>query len=66
MFDKNFGKCGPIFKILSPGDSQENSLCTHQRFPPHLQYVATLPWGKSNIQKCHPSFTLNMTINMFN
>ena len=21
MFDNNFGKCGPIFKILSPGDS---------------------------------------------
>jgi len=21
MFDSNFGKCGPIFKIISPGDS---------------------------------------------
>ena len=21
IFDNNFGKCGPIFKILSPGDS---------------------------------------------
>jgi len=21
MFDNNFGKCEPIFKILSPGDS---------------------------------------------
>jgi len=21
MFDNNFGKCGPIFKILSPDDS---------------------------------------------
>jgi len=21
MFDNNFGKCGPIFKILLPGDS---------------------------------------------
>jgi len=20
MFDNNFGKCGPIFKTLSPGD----------------------------------------------
>ena len=28
MFDNNFGKCGPIFKILSPIDSWENSLCT--------------------------------------
>jgi len=26
MFDNTFGKCGPIFKILSPGDSYENSL----------------------------------------
>jgi len=25
MFDNNFGKCGPIFKILSPGDLQGNS-----------------------------------------
>jgi len=31
MFDNNFGKCGPIFKILSPGDSKENSLCTHHK-----------------------------------
>jgi len=29
MLDDNFGKCGPIFKILSPGDSQENFLCTY-------------------------------------
>jgi len=43
MFDNNFGKCGPIFKIILPCDSYENSLCTAQRFPPHLQYVATLP-----------------------
>ena len=25
MFDNNFDKCEPIFKILSPLDSQENS-----------------------------------------
>jgi len=43
MFDSNFGKFRPIFKILSPGDSQENSLCTHQKFSSHMQYVATLP-----------------------
>jgi len=43
MFDNNFGKCGQILKIRSPGDSWGNSLCTSQRFPPHLQYVATLP-----------------------
>ena len=28
MFDNNFGKCGPTFKIISPTDSWENSLCT--------------------------------------
>jgi len=27
MFDNKFGKCGPIFKIFSPVDSQENALC---------------------------------------
>ena len=31
MFDDNFGKCGPIFKILSPIDSWEYSLCTHYK-----------------------------------
>jgi len=36
MFDNNFGKCGPIFKILSPTDSR---VPFHQA---HLQYVATL------------------------
>ena len=45
MFDNNFGKCGPISKILSPGDSQEkNSLRTTYIFSPRLQYVATLPY----------------------
>ena len=27
MFVNNFGKCGPIFKILSPMDLYENFLC---------------------------------------
>jgi len=31
MFDNNFGRCGPIFKILSPTDSYENSLCIHHK-----------------------------------
>jgi len=31
MFDNNFGKCAPIFKILSPVYSQGNSLCIHQK-----------------------------------
>jgi len=26
MFNNNFGKCGPIFKILSPIDLRENSV----------------------------------------
>jgi len=30
MFDNNFGKCGPIFKILSPTDSWENAPCFHR------------------------------------
>jgi len=28
MFDNNFGKFEPIFKLLSPVDLQENYLCT--------------------------------------
>ena len=31
MFDNNFGKYGPIFKIFSPGDSYENSLCIYHK-----------------------------------
>ena len=41
MCNNNCGRCGPIFKILSPVDSWENSLCTHTKS--HLRYVATLP-----------------------
>ena len=33
MLDNNFGKCGPIYKILSPIDLRENSLYVPQRFP---------------------------------
>jgi len=29
IFDNNCGKCGPIFKILAPVDSWENSLSIH-------------------------------------
>jgi len=43
MFDNNFGKCGPIFKILSPCDRKKILYVHIQIFPPHLQYVATLP-----------------------
>jgi len=41
MFDNNFGKCVPIFKILLPGDLYENSLCTyHKDF--HLTCIVLL------------------------
>jgi len=36
VFDNNYGICRPIFKILSPGDSQKNSLC-----PPHKDFHLT-------------------------
>jgi len=29
MFDNNFGKCGPIFKIISQDDVYKNSVCAH-------------------------------------
>jgi len=66
MFDNNFGKCGPIFKILLPGDSQENSLCTHHK-DFHLSCNMLLHYlVKVKNPKCYPIFTLNVTINMFN
>ena len=40
MFDNNFGKCGPIFKIISPIDSYENSLYNTQ-ISNSQYYVAT-------------------------
>ena len=44
-FDHNFGKCTPIFKILSLTDSQGNFLCNFvlHGFPPTLNCVATVP-----------------------
>jgi len=32
MFDTNFGKCGPIFKILSQTDLQENSQYMYHKY----------------------------------
>jgi len=45
MFDNNFGNCGPIFKILSPGDSYEFLyVCTTKiSTSPAIAYIATLP-----------------------
>jgi len=31
MFDNNFSKCGPIFKILSLVDFLENYVCTYHK-----------------------------------
>ena len=38
MFDNNFGKCGPIFKVLSPINwfLRKFSLLRLQKFPFHL------------------------------
>ena len=36
--DNNFGKCGPIFKILSSPDSSGNSLCAHTKTTTMLQH----------------------------
>jgi len=62
-----FCKCGLIFKILSPGDLQENSLCTHSKdfyltYSVLLHYLVKVKISK----KCYQIFTLNVTINMFN
>jgi len=43
MFDNNFGKCGPIFKILYSLIREKILYVRKQRLPSHLQYVATLP-----------------------
>jgi len=66
MFDNNFGKCGPIFKILSPGDLQENSLCTyHKDF--HLTCIMLLHYlVKIKHPKILPTFTApEQTVDMF-
>jgi len=62
MFDNNFGKCEPIFKILSPPDSWENSLCIHKYF--HLTCNMLLHY-LVKIQKYywfwqHPQQTVDM------
>ena len=45
MFYNNFGKRGPIFKILSPVNwfaGKFSDVYTLQRFPSHLQQIITL------------------------
>jgi len=60
MFDNNFGKCEPIFKILSPGDLWENYVHTTEISTSPTIFFYTTLW-KSNIQKCYQIFTLNVT-----
>jgi len=57
MFDNNFGKCKPIFKILSPDDSSVNSLCTrHKDF--HLTYNMLLHYL---VKVKNPNILLTLT-----
>ena len=65
MFDNNFGKCGSNFKILSPGDSQVNSLCMrHKDF--HLtcnmllHYLAKVKNSKMLLTLTAPQQTVDM------
>jgi len=64
MFDNNFGSCGPIFKILSPADLQENCLWRFTEISTSPAICCYTTMLKSNIQKCYQIFTLNVTINM--
>jgi len=47
MFDNNLGKCLPIFKILSPIDSCENSLCVHTTFRRIVTLLIIAPYKYS-------------------
>jgi len=51
MFDNNFGKCGPILKILSPTDSWENSLCIHTKTSTSAAICCYTTLWNSKIQK---------------
>ena len=53
MFDNNFGKCRPIFKSFTRWFVRKCSMYTSQRFPPHLQHVATLPCESWKSKKCY-------------
>jgi len=62
MFDNNCDKCRPIFRILSPGDSQENSVCTHHK-DFHFTCSMLLHYlVKVEKLKCYQIFTFNVTI----
>jgi len=42
-FDHNFGKSGPIFKIISLSDSWRNFIRKYHKVSPCLKYVSTVP-----------------------
>jgi len=52
MFDNNFGKCGPTFKIISIKFVQKFTMYISQRFAPHLQHAANYVMKFEN-QKCY-------------
>ena len=67
MFDNNFGKCEPIFKILSPANSWENSLCIHTKTATSPAICCYTTSWKSKIQKCywiwrHPQQTVDVFV----
>jgi len=65
MFDNDFGKCRPIFRIISPVHSSENFLCIYYK-DFHLTCNMLLHYlVKFENPKMFRIFTLNVTINMF-
>ena len=64
MFDNNFGKCGPVFKIFYHVIRKKILYVriTKTSNSPGICCYTTL-W-KSKIQKCYIIFTLNVTIVM--
>jgi len=57
-FVHNFGKCRPIYKILSLSDSWGNFVHIHHKdSPPDLKYVSALPcetWNLNDILHVRP------------
>jgi len=66
MFDNNFCKCEPIFRIISPANLWENSLCIHTETSTSPAICCYTTLWKSKIQnKCyrfwqHPQLTVDM------
>jgi len=64
-FDNIFGKCLPILKLCHQVIREKLFMHTLQRFPPHLQYVATLPCEIRKSKKLLPNIHVERD-NMFN